>query len=50
MFGFIKSGMRTHLGGEIFREQKRRRTIILLVVGLIGFVLFNIILYTLTSV
>jgi len=50
MFGFIKSSLRTQLGGEIFREQKRKRVFFTLLIGLIGFVLFNIILYALTSV
>jgi hypothetical protein len=49
MFGFVKSNGKSHLGGEIFRQQKRKRTIVTLLLALLGFIIFNIILYLLTT-
>jgi len=50
MFGFIKFNERSNLGGEIYREQRRKKIIITIVFGVLGFAIFNLILYTLTTI
>ncbi|HEX9062872.1 MAG TPA: hypothetical protein VF941_22090 [Clostridia bacterium] len=51
MLGFVNSNAeKRQLGGEIFRETRRRRIITMSVIGVIAFVIFNAILYYLTRV
>jgi len=50
MFGYIKFNGRSKLGGEIYREQKRKRIIITIVFGALGFAIFNLIIYALTTI
>jgi hypothetical protein len=50
MFGFIKFNGRSNLGGEIFREQRRKRIIVTVIFGALGFAIFNLILYALTTI
>ncbi|MCX6149170.1 MAG: hypothetical protein NTX22_01455 [Ignavibacteriales bacterium] len=50
MFGFIKSGNNISLGGEIFQERKRSKRIFLIILGILSFIVLNIILYYLTNV
>jgi len=48
MLGFVKTQYRTQLGGEIFREQKRKRIIITFFFGAVAFFILNALLYSLT--
>ncbi len=50
MFGFVKFNGRSKLGGEIYREQRRKRILITIVFGILGFAVFNLILYALTTI
>jgi len=50
IFGFMKFNGRYKLGGEIYREQRRKRIIITIVFGVLGFAVFNLILYALTTI
>lgn len=50
MFGFANSNKDKHqMGGEIFRETQKRRKIILAIIGIVAFIIFNVILYFLTN-
>jgi len=50
MFGFVKFNGRSKLGGEIFREQRRKKVMITIIFGILGFAIFNLILYALTTI
>ncbi len=50
MFGFVKFNGRSKLGGEIFREQRRKKIITTVFFGAMGFAVFNLILYALTTI
>jgi len=50
MFGFVRFNGRSKLGGEIYREQRRKRIIITIIFGVLGFAIFNLILYALTTI
>ncbi len=52
MFGFVKSteNKSRPLGGEVIRKKKRRLNIIFITLGIIAFVILNLILYTLTKI
>jgi len=50
MFGFIKFGRKSLLGGEIYREQRRRRIIIFIIFASAAFALLNLILYSLIRI
>ncbi len=49
MLEFVKAGYRTQLGGEIFREQKRKKAIIATLIGAFAFIILNVLLYSLTK-
>ena len=50
MFGFLKLGNKTALGGEVIRAKKRRKNLLQVLLFIIGFALLNLILYYLTNV
>lgn len=51
MFGFVKSGKEERpLGGDLYQEKKRKMNILFGVLGLIGFLILNIVLYYLTKI
>jgi predicted nucleic acid-binding Zn ribbon protein len=49
MLGFIKLKENRKLGGEIFHERQRVKKIYFSILGVIMFVLLNVILYYLTK-
>ena len=49
MLEFVKTSYRTKLGGEIFREQKRKKAIIATLLGVVAFIILNALLYSLTK-
>jgi phage shock protein PspC (stress-responsive transcriptional regulator) len=51
MFGFVKADKtRRKLGGEVFQEKKRRINLFFIVLGILTFLLFNVILYSLSTI
>lgn len=51
MLGFVNSNEeRRQIGGEIYRETRRKRRITMSILGVIAFAVFNIILYYLTRI
>ncbi|MGE5681044.1 MAG: hypothetical protein ACM34K_09220 [Bacillota bacterium] len=53
MLGFVNSNNKEEnrpLGGEIYRETRKKRIITMSVFGAIAFVIFNFILYYLTRI
>lgn len=50
MFGFVKQIKRKpQLGGEIYQEIQRKKKIAFAVFGVIAFVIFNLILYYIST-
>lgn len=50
MFGFVKQGKnKPKLGGEIYHDIRRKRNISFSVLGVIAFILLNVILYYISN-
>lgn len=51
MFGFVKVDKEKRvLGGEMLHEKKRRNRILFTILGILGFVLLNLVLYYMTNI
>ncbi len=50
MLGFINMGKKRSLGGEVFRERQRVKKIYFSILGIIMFILLNLLLYYLTKI
>jgi len=50
VFGLDKFKRKTTLGGDIYRDQRRRKIIFTIIFALIAFTLVNVILYSLINI
>jgi len=50
IFGLVKFGNRSTLGGEVVRAKRRRNKLIQIILFLVAFALLNAVLYYLTRI